>query len=337
MAYSQVGSPYGGGTPLGSAYGGGLGTPLPGGRFGGGVHASPYGGGLDAPPPGSATQQPYAPLLFSSPGAAHGGAGAYGGSPAPSHAGAGTAGYFTGGGAGPVLTPGGSARGFFGGGVHGGTPGAHPSAGGKRIFGGGVATDAPPSGGDRSPRLGPSSAANDATAGHMGTPWADRRARRERAEASRDDLDLAADPDVPSSSASSSRWVTVFGYAPDRLADVLRELQRDGDILRHEGDGDANWRHVQFSDVEGARRALRRDGRRVGGAMVGVKPATAEDVSRLDDRRDETDAPARVVRPAAGMTAPSARAHRVRPTREGVALQPRRSAWGKIVEFVFGM
>ena len=83
MAYSQVGSPYGGGTPLGGAHGGGLGTPLTGGHFGGGVNASPYGGGLDGPPPGSATQQPYAPLLFSSPGAAHGGAGAYGGSPRP--------------------------------------------------------------------------------------------------------------------------------------------------------------------------------------------------------------------------------------------------------------
>ena len=337
MAYSQVGSPYGGGTPLGGAHGGGLGTPLTGGHFGGGVNASPYGGGLDGPPPGSATQQPYAPLLFSSPGAAHGGAGAYGGSPAPSHAGAGTSGYFTGGAVGPVLTPGGSARGFFGGGVHGGTPGAHPSAGGKRIFGGGVATDPPPSGGDRSPRLGPSSAANDAAAGHVGTPWADRRARRERAEPSRDDPDLSPDRVAASSSAASSRWVTVFGFAPDRLADVLRELQRDGDILRHEGDGDANWRHVQFSDVEGARRALRRDGRRAGGGMVGVKLAAAEDVSRLDDGRDDGDAAARVVRPAAGMTAPSARAHRVRPTRDGVALQPRRSAWGKIVEFVFGM
>ena len=50
MAYSQVGSPYGGGTPLGGAHGGGLGTPLTGGHFGGGVNASPYGGGLDGPP-----------------------------------------------------------------------------------------------------------------------------------------------------------------------------------------------------------------------------------------------------------------------------------------------
>jgi hypothetical protein len=42
------------------------------------------------------------------------------------------------------------------------------------------------------------------------------------------------------------------------------------------------------------------------------------------------------VRPSGGAAA-SARPHRVAPTREGVSLQPRRSFWGKVVEFIFGM
>ena len=230
-------------------------------------------------PPGSAAAA-LRPLTLLLPGAAHG-APARSAVPPRPHAGAGTC-YFTGGGAGPVL-PGRQRADSAA--ASTAAPPARTSAGGKRIFGGGVATDAPPSGGDRSPRLGPSAAANDATAGHMGTPWADRRARRERAEASRDDLDLAADLTVPSSSSSSttSRWVTVFGYAPDRLAGVLRELQRDRGILRHEGDGDANWRHVQFSDVERRRVATRRTAR--GRHHGGGETATADDVSRLDERR----------------------------------------------------
>ena len=45
----------------------------------------------------------------------------------------------------------------------------------------------------------------------------------------------------------------------------------------------------------------------------------------------------RLVRPAVGMTQPAARPYRVQPSRAGITLQPRRSAWGKVVEFIFGM
>ena len=45
----------------------------------------------------------------------------------------------------------------------------------------------------------------------------------------------------------------------------------------------------------------------------------------------------RIVRPVAGMSAPGARPSRFQPSREGVALQPRRSVWNNIVEIVFGL
>ena len=39
---------------------------------------------------------------------------------------------------------------------------------------------------------------------------------------------------------------------------------------------------------------------------------------------------------AGGAAAPSSRPHCWRPTRDGVALQPRRAFWDKVTEFVFG-
>ena len=105
-----------------------------------------------------------------------------------------------------------------------------------------------------------------------------------------------------------------------------------------------------FRDERGAARALRRNGTKVSGVMVGVR--------RLDDdaravverehgrrraaaqssgdrtprtRREEDRAARRRDERAGGETS------RFQPSREGVALQPRRSVWNNIVEIVFGL
>ena len=86
-------------------------------------------------------------------------------------------------------------------------------------------------------------------------------------------------------------WVTVFGFPPGSLAAVLEAFQRDGDVVTHdsfassapanasgganENESGPNWVHVRFATGAGAARALRRNGTKVSGVMVGVR--------RLDD------------------------------------------------------
>ena len=199
-------------------------------------------------------------------------------------------------------------------------------------------------------------------AGHVGTPWADRSSRRDRRGGSGDDADV----DVPNASAlgEDERWVTVYGFDPDReLNAVLLEFQKDGDVEAHvvpRDEADANFAYVRFADAASARRALRRNGRRAGGRMVGVAPLDARSRAKLRDmygdeglaRREPREGdpsfsrarrtpggsgPRRIVRArAGGAAAPSSRPHCWRPTRDGVALQPRRAFWDKVTEFVFG-
>ena len=131
----------------------------------------------------------------------------------------------------------------------------------------------------------------------------------------------------------------------------MREFQRDGDVVFFDAfdDGEkassaANWTHVRFATKEGARRALLRNGTMAGGSIVGGEAAGRRDAGdrrgaarrrRARERRRRAAGERRAGRAAA--RAASARPHRVAPTREGVSLQPRRSFWGKVVEFIFGM
>ena len=313
----------------------------------------------------------YAPLLFgASPGP---------GGPGPSPA---RGGFEHAGGAYGVAslhTPGPAARrtpGFFGGGSGREAPGAvHPGTGGKRIFGGGFAPESrggtgagasDVSGRERSPRSprlsgkSPTGRVDGTPAGHVGTPWADRGRRddgRRRAsfDASRGDFSSSPNggPGVPAF-GDDERWVTVYGFDPDReLSAVLLEFQKDGDVEARfvpRDDPEANYCHVRFADAASARRALRRNGRRAGGRMVGVAPLDARSRARLRDAYGDEGlgerasdgggstsggSSRRIVR-AGGARAPSSRPHSWRPTRDGVALQPRRGFWDKVMEFVFG-
>ena len=108
---------------------------------------------------------------------------------------------------------------------------------------------------------------------------------------------------------------------------------------------------MRFATGAGAARALRRNGTKVSGVMVGVRRLD-DDARAVVERehggagllaasstgdRAGTPSGRRIVRPVAGMSAPGARPSRFQPSREGVALQPRRSVWNNIVEIVFGL
>lgn len=199
--------------------------------------------------------------------------------------------------------------------------------------------------------------------GHLGTPWA-----KGKRGAVAGDVEATATQEAGADGAvTADCWVTVFGFAPEDTTAVLSEFQRDGDVMfwsTFQDDGaPANWVHVRFASRDSARRALQRNGSRVGHAhgasiMVGVKPL--DDAARAVVEADHggvglgqsvgaggdgegagsTPArgkPAQMLRPKVGMAQPAARAYRVQPSREGIVLQPRRTGWGKVVEFIFGM
>ena len=133
------------------------------------------------------------------------------------------------------------------------------------------------------------------------------------------------------SEAEAEFWVTVYGFTRDETAVVLREFQRDGDIVNFGAFSDdgapSNWLHVRFATKESARRAQRRNGQNIGGIMVGVKA--------LDDK-----ARADITLGVAGegrISRSGSQVRRVAPSRDGIALQPReRTTMDKLVEFVFG-
>lgn len=407
----------GGQGAMGSAgrYGGSLlagGGAYQGGGLGAGGGATLAGSGHDhgsygdlRATPGSGIgrhQQPFAPMLFSSPGASALGTGGRGGqsggwndSPAPgvgaqgsAHGRAGTAGYFTGGGggggvggAGPTAaTPGGGSHhratggSFFGGGD------VTPASTGRRVFGANRENQPRTSDGDGSNRAGANTGGSLRSgaggksggaldSGHVGTPWGDKGVAKgvSPVRGLNAFADAAVVDDDDDGSTTNEAWVTVFGFPPGSLASVLEAFQRDGDVVTHDsfvrqgsGSGDRiirgtdsgpNWVHVRFATGAGAARALRRNGTKVSGVMVGVRRLD-DDARAVVERehggagllaasstgdRAGTPSGRRIVRPVAGMSAPGARPSRFQPSREGVALQPRRSVWNNIVEIVFGL
>ena len=132
------------------------------------------------------------------------------------------------------------------------------------------------------------------------------------------------------SDSEAEHWVTVYGFSKDERAIVLREFQRDGDIVNFgafdERSNAVNWLHVRFATKESARRARRRNGQSVNGIMIGVKELDAE------SKRDVGSGAA-----GEGRLSRNASVRRVAPTRDGISLQPRqRTTWDKVVQFVLG-
>ncbi|XP_061917416.1 nucleoporin NUP35 [Entelurus aequoreus] len=68
-------------------------------------------------------------------------------------------------------------------------------------------------------------------------------------------------------------WVTVFGFPPASASYILLQFAQYGNILKHTMASPGNWMHLQYQSWLQARKALSKDGKVFGDAiMVGVKP-----------------------------------------------------------------
>nr|XP_020479487.1 nucleoporin NUP53 isoform X2 [Monopterus albus]XP_020479489.1 nucleoporin NUP53 isoform X2 [Monopterus albus] len=74
-------------------------------------------------------------------------------------------------------------------------------------------------------------------------------------------------------------WVTVFGFPPASASYILLQFTQYGNILKHTMASPGNWMHLQFQSRLQARKALSKDGKVFGDAiMVGVKPCIDKSV-----------------------------------------------------------
>lgn len=74
-------------------------------------------------------------------------------------------------------------------------------------------------------------------------------------------------------------WVTVFGFPPAAASYILLQFAQYGNILRHTMASPGNWMHMQYQSRLQARKALSKDGKVFGDAiMVGVKPCIDKSV-----------------------------------------------------------
>lgn len=74
-------------------------------------------------------------------------------------------------------------------------------------------------------------------------------------------------------------WVTVFGFPPASASYILLQFAQYGNILKHTMASPGNWMHLQYQSKLQARKALSKDGKVFGDAiMVGVKPCIDKSV-----------------------------------------------------------
>ncbi|KAM8749802.1 nucleoporin NUP35 isoform X2 [Acanthopagrus latus] len=74
-------------------------------------------------------------------------------------------------------------------------------------------------------------------------------------------------------------WVTVFGFPPASASYILLQFAQYGNILKHTMASPGNWMHLQYQSRLQARKALSKDGKVFGDAiMVGVKPCIEKSV-----------------------------------------------------------
>ncbi|XP_076858252.1 nucleoporin NUP35 isoform X2 [Brachyhypopomus gauderio] len=74
-------------------------------------------------------------------------------------------------------------------------------------------------------------------------------------------------------------WVTVFGFPPASASYILLQFTQYGNILKHTMSNAGNWMHIQYQSKLQARKALSKDGKVFGEAiMIGVKPCIDKSV-----------------------------------------------------------
>ncbi|KPP62864.1 nucleoporin NUP53-like [Scleropages formosus] len=100
-----------------------------------------------------------------------------------------------------------------------------------------------------------------------------------------------ADPFYTQGEALSSEdqlddtWVTVFGFPPASASYILLQFAQYGNILKHVMSNTGNWMHIQYQSKLQARKALSKDGKIFGEAiMIGVKPCIDKNVMEGADK-----------------------------------------------------
>ncbi|KAI1898172.1 hypothetical protein AGOR_G00069610 [Albula goreensis] len=74
-------------------------------------------------------------------------------------------------------------------------------------------------------------------------------------------------------------WVTVFGFPPASASYILLQFAQYGNILKHVMSNTGNWMHIRYQSKLQARKALSKDGKIFGEAiMIGVKPCIDKNV-----------------------------------------------------------
>ncbi|KAG9349474.1 hypothetical protein JZ751_027919 [Albula glossodonta] len=80
-------------------------------------------------------------------------------------------------------------------------------------------------------------------------------------------------------------WVTVFGFPPASASYILLQFAQYGNILKHVMSNTGNWMHIQYQSKLQARKALSKDGKIFGEAiMIGVKSCIDKNVMESSDR-----------------------------------------------------
>lgn len=80
-------------------------------------------------------------------------------------------------------------------------------------------------------------------------------------------------------------WVTVFGFPPASASYILLQFAQYGNILKHVMSNSGNWMHLQYQSKLQARKALSKDGKIFGEAiMIGVKPCIDKSVMEVSEK-----------------------------------------------------
>lgn len=137
-------------------------------------------------------------------------------------------------------------------------------------------------------------------------------------------------------------WVTVFGFPPASASYILLQFAQYGNILKHTMASPGNWMHLQYQCKLQARKALSKDGKVFGDAvMVGVKPCIdksvmdgAEAASPLSTSFSSSSTPRSAIRPLSAAHRTSATDYQVVADRQ----TPRKddSFVSKAMEYMFG-
>uniref|UniRef100_A0A4W5LMD7 Nucleoporin NUP35 n=1 Tax=Hucho hucho TaxID=62062 RepID=A0A4W5LMD7_9TELE len=80
-------------------------------------------------------------------------------------------------------------------------------------------------------------------------------------------------------------WITVFGFPPASASYILLQFAQYGNVMKHVMSNTGNWMHIQYQSRLQARKALSKDGKVFGEAiMIGVKPCIDKNVMESSDR-----------------------------------------------------